>query len=261
MLHAEGLGEFRLCAETEQERIGKAVGNLKAHTQKHGEDKEDGHLLLLEQREGTQAEGINKALFVRTPTDFALRQRKGIEEQNDAHRTGSDKLVLVALEAQKVDQPHGKDESDRSEYTYRGKVLHRVHAGIRQGTVGNRVGKCQRRHIECYRQRIKREDNGELRMTAHTQTVAGRGKHEQTCNQMAETQQPLCRHPTVGYDTHQGRHENRHHTLHGIKQTYLRTDADITEIATHRGQISPPHCKLQKVHQCQTYLQIHVFSN
>ena len=59
MSHGKRVGILGDAGKARDEGVGIAIGNLQRHTQQHGEDEEDGHLLLLEQGEGTQAEGIN----------------------------------------------------------------------------------------------------------------------------------------------------------------------------------------------------------
>ena len=62
MLDPKGIGIGRYLAEGADEGIGKAIGDLEAHTEEHREDEEECHLPLLEEDKGTQAEGFHQTL-------------------------------------------------------------------------------------------------------------------------------------------------------------------------------------------------------
>ena len=62
MRHAERIGIIRLCRKTADKRVGVAVCYLKGNAEQHGENEEDGHLALLEEHEGIEAQRFYEAL-------------------------------------------------------------------------------------------------------------------------------------------------------------------------------------------------------
>ena len=204
MVHTKGTRILWVGSKRGDEWIGKAIGNLQTYTQQHGEDKEDGHALLLEQREGTQSEGIHKTLGLTLGADRTCWQRKGIKEQNAADHTRSNKLILIGLESHQVDKPHHTDETYRTKHTNRRKVFYRIHTRKSQGIVSHRVCQSQRRHIEGHAECVNPKYH--TKITGHSHI--GCTKHEECSHEMTEAQQPLCRHPTVGNNTHKSRHKD-----------------------------------------------------
>ena len=263
MLHTEGVGIFLYRSETVDERIGKAVGDLQTHTEEHGEDEENRHVLLLEEREGTKPERIHEALLVCTFVDRTFRQCEGVEEQHDAENARSDELVLIVLESHEIHKPHGADETDGSKHADRWEVLHGVHSRFRESIICHGVGECQRWHVESNAQGIEREDRTKLCVLAVRITIPRSAKHEQASQEMAVTQQALSRNPAVGNDTDDGRHEDGNDALHRVEPTNLGAQSDVAKITTHASEISSPHSKLQEVHHNQANFQrrtVHILS-
>lgn len=106
MLDTERAGKLWLGTETENEGIGKAIGNLQTDTEQHGENEKQRHLLLLEKGEGFQAEGINNGFLLTAYAHRAMRQRESVEKKDHAAHTRSDKLILVTLIPHQIDKPH-----------------------------------------------------------------------------------------------------------------------------------------------------------
>lgn len=184
-----------------------------------------------------------KTLGLTLGADRTCWQRKGIKEQNAADHTRSNKLILIGLESHQVDKPHHTDETYRTKHTNRRKVFYRIHTRKSQGIVSHRVGQSQRRHIEGHAECV--DPKYHTKITGHSHI--GCTKHEESSHEMTEAQQPLCRHPTVGNNTHKSRHKNRHHALYGIKPSYLRSHSDFSQICSHRCQVSSPYCKFKEV--------------
>ena len=76
---------------------------------------------------------------------------------------------------------------------------------------------------------------------------------------MTDTHHLLSWNPTIGHNAYQCRHKDTRDALHGIKCTNVCTLIGISQITTHRSQVSSPHGKLQEVHNDQSYFQIHRF--
>ena len=74
MLNAKGVGIFWYTTEAGDERICKAIGDLKAHTKQHREDEEYSHTLLLKQCKSLEAKGFGDALFLVATANRTCRQ-------------------------------------------------------------------------------------------------------------------------------------------------------------------------------------------
>ena len=62
MRHAKRVGVFRLCRKTADKRVSVTVGYLQGNAEQHRENEEDGHLALLEEYEGIEAQRLDEAL-------------------------------------------------------------------------------------------------------------------------------------------------------------------------------------------------------
>ena len=78
MVYTKGVGIFGYAFETCYKGVGKAIGDLQADAQQHGEEKEDGHLFLFEQREGTQPQLVGNAFTLGATRCGTCGQRKAI---------------------------------------------------------------------------------------------------------------------------------------------------------------------------------------
>lgn len=94
---------------------------------------------MTKQREGTQTESIDQTLMLVVMADRTGWQGERIEEEKDAQCAADDKLQLVGLESHDVDKPHATDEAYRTKDTDWRKILHGVHTGLCECTVGYRV--------------------------------------------------------------------------------------------------------------------------
>lgn len=103
---AERGGIFGDVAETGDEGIRKAVGNLQRNTQQHREDEEQGHLLLLEEREGAQPEGLDQALALGRAADRTRRKGHGIEPESETQHGALDELHAGSLETGRIADEH-----------------------------------------------------------------------------------------------------------------------------------------------------------
>ena len=207
MLHAEGVGIFRYAAEAADVRVGKSVGDLQRHAQQHGEDEEDGHFLLLEQGEGAQAQRFDQRFALSSLACGAGGQSQGIASVHQADDGTGEELSVVVLQAQDVHQPHGADESDGPKDTDRGEVLDGVQSCLIQRRIGYGVRKSQGRHIEGYAQGIEAEERSEFHVLSACHAIVAGESHEDGSHEVAEAQKLLGRYPAVGYDTHNGWHE------------------------------------------------------
>ena len=68
---------------------------------------------------------------------------------------------------------------------------------------------------------------------------------------MASRQQFLSRYPAVGYNTHESRHEQSHHSLHGVEITNFISHAGAEQVGTHGDEIGSPYTELQETHPYQ----------
>ena len=65
--------------------------------------------------------------------------------------------------------------------------------------------------------------------------------------------------PLVSDNAHERRHEDGDDALNGIEPTDFVSQSSNAQIVAHTGKISSPHGKLNKIHYCQTYFQIHSY--
>ena len=259
MLYPERIGVFRNGLETRDERVGESVGNLERNAQQHREDEEDSHLPLLEEQESVQAQRLHQRFPGTSLAHRTARQRVGIERQQQSpHRTGEE-LHVIGLEAQQIHQPHGADEPDGTEGTDGRESLDGIQPRLFEGRKGHRVGESQGRHIESDTQRIEQKERTERHLTPRFHGIIAGSPHKKGGQQMAHPQQALGRHPAVGNDTQDSRHEKGNDSLHGIKNTDVTTQANACQVRPHRGQIRSPHSKLQEVHYGQSDLNVHRF--
>ena len=189
-----------------------------------------------------------------------LRQREGIYGQHDADDAALHELRISCLESREIAHKHGTDEPDGTPYAYWRESPHGVEVTLFEGAVRHRI--CQRygRHVECHAQGIERKERGEGHGVTRRHGIIPCTEHEQGSQAVTYTEQPLCLDPTVGYDTDQCRHEQRHDTLHGIKEAYVRGHARACQIGSHRRQIGAPHGKLQEIHNYQPKFYAHRYT-
>ena len=150
---------------------------------------------------------------------------------------------------EEVRQKHRADETDRSEYPYRGEFLHGIESGFAQGVVrhGIRDGDC--RHEESHAEAVEYEQRGELYGVTRLHAVYSRTYHEETGKTMAEGEYLLGLDVTVGDYSHQRRHEDGHNSLHGEEPLDLGTQTDVAEITAEGSEVGAPYRELQEVHQ------------
>ena len=116
--------------EMRDERICKAVCDLKSDSQKHREDEEYRHILVFEERESFQAETIGESLLLfRNRAARAAWKGKRVQEHEDAKNSGCKELIVGILKLDtcsvlhKVHEKHGTDETYCTEYSYRRIIL------------------------------------------------------------------------------------------------------------------------------------------
>ena len=184
----------------------------------------------------------------------ACRKRQSVSGQQHAQDTGKGELSRILLHAAQIDRPHGTNETDRTEHTYRREIFHRVQTGPLQGGISHGIGQCYGGHEESHAQRIKGEQGGKRGFRTGFKPIKRSPQHENARQKMAEAQHLLPLHPTVCNNTYQRGHEQRHDALDRIKPTDVLGHTDFHQITSHRGQISPPHGVFQEVHHRQAHL-------
>ena len=248
VLHREGVGIFRRLPESIQERRAETVGHLQAHAQEEREDEEHGHARVLEQREGTQPEGVDERLALHVLVDGAVGQGERIDGENESPNGTHKQLLITVFVAREVDDPHREDETDGAEHADRREGLHRVQPGFGQSVVRYGVAQGDGRHEEGHAECIEREQLPETdRATVFHSHVTRQG-HEDGGEEMADAQELLRRYPAVGHDTHQCGHEKGDDTLDGEEFPDVGTHADLAEIDAQGTEISSPHRKDEEVH-------------
>ena len=128
-------------------------------------------------------------------------------------------LDATAAESDKIDKPHGDDESDCSEDANRRKVFDGVESVVFENREGHRVRKCDCRHVEGDTQAVGDEDWADRGHLAGDRLQGGlvaepcSYQHEQTCGQMRYAEQTLGLDKFIGNGTDDGGHKDRYDSL------------------------------------------------
>ena len=234
VLHAESIGKLFDGAKGSDKGVGVGVRHLEAHTEHHREDEEECHFLLFEEGEGFESKCFYEVHTAFCGFDLASREGEGVGSQDEAESTADDELPGSSLEAEEVNDPHGRDEADSTEDTDGREVLNRIHAGFDEGIESDGVGERDGRHEECDGEGVEGEQRAEVyiggREGIHTCCA-----HKQAGEGMAETEGLLRLDPAVCDDTHEGRHEETNYTLDGIEPSDVLTKPLLEEVGSHRG--------------------------
>ncbi len=206
VVHAPCVGELRNRSETLYEGVGKTVGNLQGHTQKHGEYEEYGHVFLLEECECLESQGFRERFVATAFIDCAFRHGKRVQGHYKTENAGGDELSCCILVTGEVDKQHSAYKTDSTEHAHRREVLHAVEARFVECRVCYRVRQTYCGHEEGYRHCVESEENS-CRKFCGKEAVDTSGKHERSGDEVAYAECFLGLYPAVGHNAYQGRHE------------------------------------------------------
>ena len=192
--------------------------------------------------------GVGAGIFIYKDRNVLLQKRKD---------NGCWSMHAGGLETGRIADEHRADEADSAPDTDRRERLHGIHTGPFEHAVGHGIREGDRRHVEGYAERIEREEDPERDLRTGREGVVARSSHEEGGRQVADAEQPLCRHPAVGHDSDDGGHEERDDALHGIEDSDMRRQIDAHKIGSHRGQVRTPDCILKKVHDHEAEFDSH----
>ena len=86
MFHDGRIGILGHRSEILDITVAEGIGDLERGAQQHREDEEDGHALLLEEREGAQSQRIDPRLLAHAAVDGACGQRERVDGQHERQR-------------------------------------------------------------------------------------------------------------------------------------------------------------------------------
>ena len=157
MLHDGRIGILGHRAEILNVAVAEGVGDLQSGAQQHREDEENGHPLLLEEREGPQAQRIDPRLLLRAALDGTPRQRERVGRQYERQQGRNVELPLGELDlhapdVRQVDEPHRGDETYGTPHADRGKMFHGIEPCQVEGIVCHRIRQGDGRHVEHHAQ-------------------------------------------------------------------------------------------------------------
>ena len=130
-----------------QEGVAEHVGDLQLRAQQHGEDEEDRHAFVFEQREGIQAEHGAPALVFLLVRHRNGWQRQGEDRQQYGERRTDIELHMAQFEAREAHAPHRHDKADGAPDTDWREIGHDIHIRGLQAVVGDGVDQPKRWHI------------------------------------------------------------------------------------------------------------------
>ena len=248
VLYHEGIGVAVFQSRSPSLKVGRgvAVGDMKADTHEHGEEEENGHLTVPEERKSPKSQSIHKAFLPVALADGTGGHRQGIGRHEQAQDARHGKLVGRGLEAQEVHRPHGTDEAHRSPYADGRKGLDGVETGAVQCRKGHGICQSNGGHEEGYAERVEGKEKGEADIAGSRQSVAAGEQHEKSSHEVAEAQQPLGGNPLVGHDAHQCGHEERDEALRTVEPTDVSAHSLTAEIKPHGNEIGTPNGELKE---------------
>ena len=247
MFHDGRIGILGHRSEILDITVAEGIGDLERGAQQHREDEEDGHALLLEEREGAQSQRIDPRLLAHAAVDGACGQRERVDGQHERQRRRDIQLPgckfdLHASDMHQIDEPHGGDESHGAPHADGREVLYAVEFRQIKGVVGHGVRQRDGRHVEHHAQQhaaVQRRILG----------LRGRGDEEPAADEVADAQQFLRRNPAVGDDSHDGGHEQRGDAHRGEKAAYLQSgETEPPDIGPQRDEPRTPDRILEEVH-------------
>ena len=157
MLHDRRIGILGHRAEALYIGVPEGVGYLQRGAEQHREDEENGHALLLEERERTQPQRIDPRPGLDIAVDGAAGQRERIDGQQERqHRRNIElplgQLDLHAADMRQVDEPHRGDEAYGTPHADRRKMFHGIEPCQVEGIVCHRIRQGDGRHVEHHAQ-------------------------------------------------------------------------------------------------------------
>ena len=157
MLHDRRIGILGHRAEALYIGVAEGVGYLQRGAEQHREDEENGHALLLEERERTQPQRIDPRPGLDRAVDGAAGQRERVDGQQERqHRRNIElplgQLDLHAADMRQVDEPHRGDETYGTPHADRGKMFHGIEPCQVEGIVCHRIRQGDGRHVEHHAQ-------------------------------------------------------------------------------------------------------------
>ena len=185
MLHTEGILEGIDVLKRCDEGVGKAIGNLQAYAQEHGEYEEERHAIVAEQRKRLQSQRIRQTL-ARASAHGAMGHGNGIGSHDDAQQSTPAELQRCGLHSSEIDNPHADDEAHGAKHADGRKSLHRIKPSLVKGTIGHTVGEGYSGHEECHTEGVEGEERGKLHRISCLIAIYTRGQHEDAGQQMTE---------------------------------------------------------------------------
>ncbi len=176
--------EQRVVIEAVQEGVAEHVGDLQFRAQQHGEDKEDRHAFVFEQRECVQAEHGAPALVFLLVRNRDGWQRQGKYRQHHGERSTDIELHMAQFEAREAHAPHRHDKTDGAPDTDGWEIGDDIHTGRFQAVVGDGVDQAKRRHIG---QRVQQDHHEHRPRRGHF----GRHKQRPRTHEVAKHIQPF----------------------------------------------------------------------
>ena len=259
VLHDGRIGILGHRSEVLNVAVAEGVGDLQSGAQQHREDEENGHPLLLEEREGPQAQRIDPRLLLRAALDGTPRQRERVGRQYERQQGRNVELPLGELDlhapdVRQVDEPHGGDESHGSPYADGREMLHGIEPGQIEGIVGHGVRQGDGRHVEHHAQQHAAVQRGVSRLR-------GRGDEKRAADEMADAQQFLRRNPAVGDNPHHGGHEQRgdSHRREEAADLQSREVESASQVGAQRDKPRTPDRILKEVHGDKPKFNSHNF--
>ena len=219
MLYTKSVGKSVDVAETCDKRVGKAVGDLQAHTYKGGEDKEHRHLVLLEKLESVETKRLGKRFLALVFLNLASRQRERITSEHHAENAAYQKLMRSSLEFEQVNNPHANDKSHSAERSDGRKMLNGVQLVEVERVVSHRKRQRERRHIKRNSEEVERIHHAHLCVGAGVEAVHAERNHSRSRYQVAYSVSFLRLNPSVGNDAYDCGHKQRRYALCRIEQS------------------------------------------
>ena len=250
MPDAEAVGEGGL--EVVKKRAAERIRDLQRRAKEHGEDEEDHHPVALEQDERVEAELRGESAPLAAAHRRARRRGERIKSEQHRGARAHVELQRALRHTSEIDHPHRGDETDRAPHADRRKMLHDVELLLFQHFVRHGVVERDRRHID---HRVEQHDRVEHFVPRH----GARPEQQSRAGEVAEAEDPLRVHESVGDDAEQAGHEERGDAHGGVHAADLRTrEAERHDhVAAHGDQPGAPHEELQEVHDRQAELDAH----
>ena len=259
VLHDGRIGILRHRAEILNVAVAEGVGDLQSGAQQHREDEENGHPLLLEEREGPQAQRIDPRLLLRAALDGTPRQRERVGrqyERQQGRNVERHSVSLICTPPMCVRSTnHMAAMNPTVPHTRMGGKCFTVSSRARsEGIVGHGVRQGDGRHVEHHAQQHAAVQRGVSRLR-------GRGDEKRAADEMADAQQFLRRNPAVGDNPHHGGHEQRgdSHRREEAADLQSREVESASQVGAQRDKPRTPDRILKEVHGDKPKFNSHNF--